>query len=70
MNRRDITDLFVNPPSAAPNELLYEAGKFLEDLWSTKLKLKFPDKRIDVYFQYALPIIEITFYQVPDRKLE
>jgi hypothetical protein len=69
INRRHITDLFINPPTAAPNELLFEVGSAVRDIWEAHLKTKFPERRIDVYFQYALPIVEITLYQVPEKKL-
>jgi len=70
MNRRDITDLFINPPTSAPIELLIDAGNLVRDTWDLALKSKFPNRIFEVYFQYALPIVEITFYQVPERKLE
>jgi hypothetical protein len=51
INRRHITDLFINPPTAAPNELLFEVGSAVRDIWEAHLKTKFPERRIDVYFQ-------------------
>jgi hypothetical protein len=69
MNRRDITDLFINPPTAAPDELICEVGNLIRRLWKLKLKSRFPDRNLVVYFQYAPPIREITIYQEPEKKL-
>ncbi len=67
LNRRHVTDLFINPPTAAPAELLWEAGVMVRDTWTTILKTKFPDRKFELYFEFALPIADITFYQVTDE---
>jgi hypothetical protein len=67
INRRHVTDFFINPPTAAPADLLYEVGVMVRDIWKAVLKAKFPDRRFEIYFEYALPVAEITFYQVTDE---
>jgi hypothetical protein len=67
-NRRHITDFFVNPPTAAPPRLLYETGILVRDTWQAMLRLKFPDRLFEIYFEFALPIAEITFYQITEAE--
>lgn len=63
LNRRDISELFEVPPPDPSPRLLCEAGNMLRELWENRLKQAFPDRKFVVYFQYALPICEITFFQ-------
>ncbi len=70
LNRRDISELFDIPPTDPSPRLLCEAGNMLRELWDSRLKQEFPDRKFVVCFQYALPICEITFFQGFDWQLE
>jgi hypothetical protein len=70
LNRRDIWALFEIPPSEPSPRLLCEAGNTIQEIWESKLRVKFPNRKFMVYFQYALPSCEITFFQPSDRQTE
>ena len=62
-NRRDVWELFeVAPPDPSP-KLLTQAGNTIAEIWESKLKAEFPDRKFLVYFEYALPICEVSFFQ-------
>ncbi len=65
MNHRHIPELFVNAPPESSRRLANEAGKALEELWRTKLKVEFPHRQFVVkYFPDEPPSVsEITFCQ-------
>jgi len=65
-NRRDIWELFEVPPPEPTPRLLCEAGNAVKDIWEGKLTSEFPSRRFVVYFEYAPPICEISFFQALD----
>jgi len=62
-NRREIWELFEIAPPEPSTRLLIQAGKTIAEIWESKLKTDFPNRKFIVYFEYALPICEVSFFQ-------
>ncbi len=70
VNRRQVWELFeVAPPEPSPR-LLCGAGNTVREIWDSKLKVEFPDRKFVVYFEYAPPVCEISFFQALDWHIE
>jgi hypothetical protein len=70
LNRREVWELFEVPPPEPSPKLLCEAGNMLREVWESKLKSEFPDREFVVYFEYAPPVCDISFFQALDWHIE
>lgn len=70
LNRRDVIDLFEVPPADPSNRLLCEAGIVIRDSWQARLNVGFPSRNIVVYFEFALPICGVSFFQAMDWQIQ
>jgi hypothetical protein len=70
LNRREVWELFEVPPPEPSPKLLCEAGNMLREVWESKLKSEFPDREFVVYFEYARPVCDISFFQALDWHIE
>ena len=63
LNRREVWELFeVSPPEPSPR-LLCEAGNAVVEIWESRLKMRFPNRKFAVGFEYAPPVCEVYFFQ-------
>jgi len=64
LNRRGVWELFeVAPPDPTPR-LLVQAGNAIREAWEGQLKLRFPERKFVVYFEYAPPVCDVSFFHV------
>jgi hypothetical protein len=70
LNRRDVIDLFEVPPTEPSNRLLREAGTAIRDIWQARLNAEFPGQNVMVYFEFALPVCEVGFFQAMDWQIQ
>ena len=70
LNRREIWELFEVPPPEPSPRLLCEAGNTVREIWQGKLRAGFRERKFVVYFEYAPPICDISFFQALEWQIE